>query len=197
MSAALADGDDNVCLLAKRHIYHSWPSEEHAAFAFARLASPGRTTIESEEFLSVLHNMKLDFNLGNHELERVFNSLDKNGDGKLSLEEFKNGRGDHPFTKALVEALSGSALSLFCKKQANSPDEFDWKVSTADFYSANDSIGFVGENIAIRKSLDYSYHNNYTHARQIFQDELIKNNVILDGSRSESPWLVLTCGPMG
>jgi ribose 1,5-bisphosphokinase PhnN len=55
----------------------------------------------------------------------------------------------------------------------------------------------VGENISIRKSLDYTYHNNYIPERQHFQDRLIKNNVLLDGSGTAHPWLVFTCGPMG
>ena len=43
------------------------------------------------EFISTLKDMHLDFNLGNKELARVFNSLDENGDGLLSLDEFRRG----------------------------------------------------------------------------------------------------------
>lgn len=151
------------------------------------------------EFISTLKDMHLDFNLGNKELERVFNSLDENGDGLLSLDEFRRGGVDHPFTKSLVEALRGEdALHVKQGEDAHFPDkDFDWTLSTAEYYSAPLENGFVGDNITIRQSLDYSYHNNYTHARQLFQDEMIRKNVILDGSRSDNPWLVLTCGPMG
>mmetsp|Transcript_43325 Transcript_43325/g.79300 ORF Transcript_43325/g.79300 Transcript_43325/m.79300 type:complete len:442 (+) Transcript_43325:207-1532(+) len=188
--------NDGVCLLSERPKYQSWPSEEHAAFAFARLASPGRTSIGPSEFISVLKRMQLDFNLGDHELKRVFDSLDANSDGALCLEEFKSGRGDHPFTKTLVETLSGSCPLFTTADHFPDPD-FDSRVSTAEFYSAPLESGFVGENVAIRKSLDYSYHGNYTKNRQLFQDALIKSNVLLNGSGSDKPWYVLTCGPMG
>lgn len=188
---------DGVCLVSDRNKYLSWPSEEYAAFAFARLVSPGHTSIGLSEFISVLKRMQLDFNLGDHELKRVFDSIDSNGDGSLSLEEFKSGRGSHPFTKTLVETL-GSSSPLFATDYDDFPDpNFDPGVSTAEYYSAPLDSGFVGENITIRKSLDYSYHGNYTKERQHFQDALIKNNVLLDGSGSDRPWYVLTCGPMG
>lgn len=180
------NGSDDVCLMSERHLYQSWPSEEHAAFAFARLAKPGHTTIGPSEFISVLKRMQLDYNLGDHELRRVFDSLDANKDGRLCLEEFKLGRGDHPFAKTLVESLSGSC-PLYTADQFPDPN-FDCEVSTAEFYSAPLDHGFVGEYVAIRKSLDYKYHNNYTKRRQYFQDSLIKSNVLLDGSRSRQPW---------
>lgn len=109
--------------------------------------------------------------------------------------EFKSGRGRHPFTKTVVETL-GSPSPLF-NTDDNFPDpNFDCRVSTAEFYSAPLDIGFVGKNIEIRKSLDCLYHGNYTKERQHFQDALIKSNVLLDGSGSDRPWYVLTCGPM-
>mmetsp|Transcript_51795 Transcript_51795/g.110112 ORF Transcript_51795/g.110112 Transcript_51795/m.110112 type:complete len:236 (+) Transcript_51795:228-935(+) len=191
----LAAQGGGVCLVSERHIYQSWPSEEYAAFAFAQLVSPGHTSIGPSEFVSVLKRMQLDFNLGDHELKRVFDSLDANGDGMISLEEFKSGRGSHPFTKALVKTL-GSSSPLFVTDDHFPDPNFDWRMSTAEFYGAPIESGFVGENIAIRNSLDYCYHRNYTEQRQYFQDALIKSNVILDGSGSDKPWYVLTCGPM-
>lgn len=194
-SIELADSDENsgVCLINDRHKYQSWPSEEHAAFAFARLATPGHTTIGPDEFISVLKRMQLDYNLGDHELRRVFDSLDANGDGHLCIEEFKSARGEHPFTKTLVETLSGSC-PLYSADQF--PDiNFDCRMSTAEYYKAPLEDGFFGENIEMRKKLDYTYHNNYTRERQFFQDALIKNNLLV-GSGSEKPWYVMTCGPM-
>ena len=55
--------------------------------------------------------------------------------------------------------------------------------------------GLFGEHVGIRKTLDYSYHNNYTKERQLFQDCLIRSNLLV-GSGSDNPWYVLTCGPM-
>ena len=191
----------DICVLRERHKYHSWPTEEHAAFAFACLASPGKTSISFHEFAATLKALQLDFNLGRQELRRVFDSMDENNDQELSLEEFQNGRTEHPFTKSLVEALSGAgslSSSEQCESGAKFPDPaFDCSMSTAEFYSAPLSHGFVGENSVIRGALDYSYHNNYTPCRQHWQDSLIKSNVLLSGLGSDNPWLVLTCGPMG
>jgi len=173
------------------------PSEEHAAFAFSQLASPGTAEIGLEEFVSTLQRIKLDFNLSRIELERVFSSLDTNGDGMLSLEEFKIGRTNSPFNEALINNLSGASGALEPDSWWSVPDNYDWRKSTDECYSAPLTIGFVGENISIRKSLDYSYHKSYSHERQIFQDRLIKSNVLLDGSGTDRPWLVFTCGPMG
>ena len=87
------------------------------------------------EFISTLKDMRLDFNLGNNELERVFNSLDENGDGLLSLDEFRRGGVDHPFTKSVMEALRGEdALHVKQAKDAHFPEkDFDWTLSTAEF----------------------------------------------------------------
>ncbi|KAL7547012.1 hypothetical protein ACHAWF_010325 [Thalassiosira exigua] len=189
------DSDPSVCLLKERHKYESWPSEEHASFAFAQLSSPGHASIGLDEFISVLKRMKLDFNLGDNELRRVFDSLDANDDGLLSLKEFQSGRGDHPLVRTLVETLSGSS-PLSTDDNFPAP-YFDWGVSTSEFYSAPLEGGFVGENVRIRKLLDYEFHNNYTQKRQHFQDALIRSNVLLGGSASNKPWYVLTCGPMG
>lgn len=204
-SSSAGNGAGDVCLLGERYKYPSClPSEEHAAFAFARLASPGHTTINREQFLDVLKRMKLDFNLSPANLGRVFDSLDKNGDGRLSLEEFKDGRTSSAFAKALVQTLSGAGRTAADETEkcevggTQFPDpNFDWTMSTAEFYRAPVDDGFVGKNVSIRKALDYDYHTNYTPCRQHFQDELIRNNVLLDGSGTERPWLVFTCGNMG
>ncbi|KAL7483499.1 hypothetical protein ACHAW6_009148 [Cyclotella cf. meneghiniana] len=188
------NSDANPCNISDRHKHQSWPSEEHAAFAFARLATPGHTTIALDEFISVLRRMRLDYNLGDSELRRVFDALDSDGDGRMSIDEFKLGRGDHPFTRTLVETLSG-ACHLYSADRFRD-NNFDCNLSTSEFYRAPLEDGFFGENVDIRKTLDYTYHNNYAKKRQFFQDALIKSNLLL-GSGSDKPWYVLTCGPMG
>eukprot|EP00548_Thalassiothrix_antarctica_P011250 CAMPEP_0194161614 /NCGR_PEP_ID=MMETSP0152-20130528/79040_1 /TAXON_ID=1049557 /ORGANISM="Thalassiothrix antarctica, Strain L6-D1" /LENGTH=299 /DNA_ID=CAMNT_0038871421 /DNA_START=37 /DNA_END=936 /DNA_ORIENTATION=- len=99
---------------------------------------------------------------------------------------------------AMVEALSGNSErggSCVLWKNIFPPRNFDPNRSTADFYGASE--GFVGEHVEIRKGLDYDYHTNYTHDRQRFQDDLIRQNVLLDGGGTDRPLLVHTCGPMG
>jgi len=137
--------------------------------------------------------MRLDYNLGDSELRRVFDALDSDGDGRMSIDEFKLGRGDHPFTRTLVETLSG-ACHLYSADRFRD-NNFDCNLSTSEFYRAPLEDGFFGKNVDIRKMLDYTYHNNYTKKRQFFQDALIKSNLLL-GSGSDKPWYVLTCGPM-
>jgi hypothetical protein len=137
--------------------------------------------------------MELDYNLGDAELRRVFDAMDTNGDGRMSIDEFKTGRGEHPFTKTLVETLSGACRLYSADLFRN--ENFDHDKSTAEFYGVPLEQGFFGENVGIRKSLDYTYHNNYSEERQLFQDALIKSNLLV-GSGSSDPWYVLTCGPM-
>eukprot|EP00565_Helicotheca_tamesis_P005429 CAMPEP_0185738464 /NCGR_PEP_ID=MMETSP1171-20130828/33061_1 /TAXON_ID=374046 /ORGANISM="Helicotheca tamensis, Strain CCMP826" /LENGTH=416 /DNA_ID=CAMNT_0028409719 /DNA_START=125 /DNA_END=1376 /DNA_ORIENTATION=+ len=176
--------------------YKSLPSHERATFAFAKLLSPGKTTIVFDDFVSVLSEMRLDFGLSRVELARVFRKLDLNGDGHLTLDEFRAGKPNCPLTKALVESLVGSTVRS--EQDLDFPhDDFDWGVSTAKFYSAPMSEDFVGDNVHIRKLLDYDFHNNYTHKRQLYQDRMIRRNVLLEGSSTDEPWLVCTCGPMG
>eukprot|EP00956_Cyclotella_meneghiniana_P026756 scaffold58624_cov81-Cyclotella_meneghiniana.AAC.1 len=139
--------------------------------------------------------MQLDYNLGDKELRRVFDAMDTNGDGRMSLDEFRMGRSEHPFTRTLVETLSG-ASSLYSPSSVLNDCNFDISKSTAEFYQAPLKDGFHGEHVEIRKILDYNYHDNYTKERQLFQDALIRSNLLV-GKGSEDPWYVLTCGPMG
>jgi hypothetical protein len=70
----------------------------------------------------------------------------------------------------------------------------------------SDNRKFYGQFAHIRKTLDYSYHSNYTFERQVFQDaiinELLHEAVITDQHGDEcstptEPWIVFTAGAMG
>ena len=200
------------------YVASSCPSQEHASFAFARLAASAHSSgssssdIGKDEFISSLIGIGLDYGLGKIELGRVFDRLDLDGDGRLIPEEFRTGSATSPMVMALINELSGRSGeagggAMFADSSSSSsspcyPDpDFDPSLSTAENYRSSLSSGFVGENAAIRSSLDYEFHrHNYDPRRQIFQDSLIRRNVLLDApppSKGSRPWLVYTCGPMG
>ena len=67
-------------------------------------------------------------------------------------------------------------------------------------------LDFIGPYAHIRKTLDYSYHKNYTFDRQRFQDaiisELLRHAVVEDQDGNicttpTEPWIVFTAGAMG
>jgi len=86
------------------------------------------------------------------------------------------------------------------------PSYFSVDVSTEENYSADD-MEFYGTYDCIRKTLDYSYHGNYTKSRQLFQDKIITK--LLDDAwvhdtkngisckTPTDPWIVFTAGAMG
>ena len=70
----------------------------------------------------------------------------------------------------------------------------------------SDDRKFYGQFAHIRKTLDYSYHSNYTFERQIFQDAIINeflHEAIVEDKNGElcstptEPWIVFTAGAMG
>ena len=130
------------------------------------MPSPGHSTVGPDKFISLLREMQLDFNLCDYELRRVFDGLDANCDGQLSLEEFKVGRKSHPFSAALVDLLNRSSSTSLASNCFPDP-EYILDASTAEFYSRPLDNGFVGRNGSIRKLLDYQYHNNYMNEFQL------------------------------
>ena len=139
----------------------------------------------------------------------MFEQTDTAGLGKISLREFQNGATTSPFMRALVKAVTTTNEFVF-----KVPTTYDYQKSTEDNYKAPlDNVcfycrkyfgfstyilssfftqGFCGQNVEIRKRLDYSYHSNYTIDRQIWQDELIAKSVLLGspGVKQEQPWIV-------
>jgi hypothetical protein len=70
----------------------------------------------------------------------------------------------------------------------------------------SDDLRFFGKYSHIRKTLDYSYHCNYTFERQKLQDAIITDMLheafVLDqdgnvGTVPTQPWIVFTAGAMG
>lgn len=167
----------------------SWPSSEEVAFSFAKLVhknGSGRLN-----FLEFRHAAKyLQLELSDLELQRVFDLLDGDQDGLISLKEFQSGATESPFLRSLVKAVSKGVERPFLV-----PSDFDYSKSTAENYEAPLEEGFHGEFADIREHLDYTYHSNYMRCRQLWQDTLIQNSVILAGRAKGQPWLVHTCDP--
>lgn len=76
------------------------------------------------------------------------------------------------------------------------PKNYNWEKSTNDNYCNADATEFVGDFVKFRRSVDYDYHVNYTPARQLWQDKVIKSVVVKTEPQAQ-PWIVYTCGPMG
>lgn len=80
---------------------------------------------------------------------------------------------------------------------------YNYEESTEWNYTA-EHMCFFGKYQELRASLDYTYHQNYTKERQLFQDEIIKkysSSIVWDadgfiGSIPEKPWCVFTAGAM-
>jgi len=83
--------------------------------------------------------------------------------------------------------------------------QFSIEKSTEEIHASKDSY-FYGPYAHIRKSLDYSYHSNYSREHQLFQDAIIADFmttpkiVDVDGqvcTTPTEPFIVFTAGAMG
>jgi len=83
--------------------------------------------------------------------------------------------------------------------------QFSIDKSTEEIHASNDSY-FYGPYAHIRKSIDYSYHSNYSRERQLLQDAIIADFTttpkVVDvdgqvGTTPTEPFLVFTAGAMG
>ena len=83
---------------------------------------------------------------------------------------------------------------------------YDWDKSTEDNYRSS-SAPLIGRFKEMRERIDYSYHSNYTCARQLLQDvviaSMLNTPVIKDHATGKlcsspaEPWIVFTAGSMG
>lgn len=82
---------------------------------------------------------------------------------------------------------------------------FQSRKSTEENHKSND-MNFYGKYAHIRKTLDYSYHKNYTEKRQRLQNSIIEDMLAtalitdVNGdicTTPTEPWLVFTAGAMG
>lgn len=131
--------------------------------------------------------VKLGFPFNETELRRIFDAIDEGRKGTLDLGSFVRGVQRHAFLRNVVSAYN---------KGIEVDGNYDFTKTTCDVYANPNTKDFCGPYASIRAERDYSYHVNFTRARQAWQDSLIDGIV----SRSEpqtNPWVVYTCGPMG
>lgn len=119
-------------------------------------------------------------------------------------------------TVLLVAARHGQFLELtsWWSVELMAPDfdgvprfKYDWSLSTEENYRSDMDCQLYGNYAAIRKTLDYSYHSNYTKERQLLQDKIIDHLLsianIVDPTSGEMcatpshPWIAFTAGCMG
>eukprot|EP00397_Hematodinium_sp_SG-2012_P021867 GEMP01022622.1.p1 GENE.GEMP01022622.1~~GEMP01022622.1.p1 ORF type:complete len:431 (+),score=81.30 GEMP01022622.1:120-1412(+) len=169
----------------------TWPSSEEVAYSFAKLSSANpEKGLKFEEFVHAAEKLQLNFTRA--EMKRIFEEVDEDGDGFMLLSEFQNGAITSPFFRALVRAMS-SPHDTF-----DIPNTFDYSHSTEHNYAVPLEDGFVGDFKDIRERMDYNFHQNYSHERQLWQDKLVRRCVLDGGFKTwEQPFLVHTCGPMG
>lgn len=146
-------------------------------------------TVSLDEFVKIILET-LVFDLSVVEATRMFQRADANGNGALTLDEFKEAIGGDAFFRNLVDVITCHQLQSFTL-----PSDYDYSKSTAENYGVP-TREFVGDYASIRAERDYTYHVNYIEERQRWQDAVIKT-VVVRTKRLAWPWIIFTCGPMG
>lgn len=175
--------------------------------AFMKFDKNGNGAVSKKEFLQICLE-ELGLALTDVEVRRLFANLDTNQSGELSFAKFRQG----VERSALFRAV---ASSYNMKVDMEVPKDYDFNVPTyvthrhpafiADSADGTSSVKeydvslhgpVFGEFADIRKTLDYTYHTNYTPERQAWQDHVVRR--IAQSARPQyRPWVVFTCGAMG
>jgi hypothetical protein len=165
--------------------------------------------ITLDQFVVALMD-ELQLNLTKEEAGRLFYNFDREGTGTLSRRAFTTAVRDSIFLRRVVSSLRYPELRNV-QVPANYPytspttathahpayiRDSKWNKSTEKVHNPLVHGPLSGELVSVRRTLDYSYHVNYTPERTAWQDELV-GNVALRHSPVAWPWLVLTCGAMG
>jgi hypothetical protein len=143
-------------------------------------------TVNLPQFLNLLD--ELDVHFAPAESDRIFKQLDAEGRGRINFFQFLTGVNCRKLLKVIVG-------NYFFKSKFEIPSNYDYTKPSHENYRKDDQF-FVGEFADIRKTRDYSYHNNFTEERQLWQDDVIRN-VVIRTERQARPWILFTCGPMG
>lgn len=116
--------------------------------------------------------------------------------------------GKQKMTRApsIRESIMASQNALKSAKDRKSRRKRFSVLVSSEENNAVDNKNFFGIYSHIRKTLDYTYHKNYTFERQKMQDAIISDMldeaIILDtdgkvGTVPTQPWIVFTAGAMG
>lgn len=145
------------------------------------------------QFQSVAELLQLS--VRGKELERIWEKLTGRPDGCICYQDFREAVQDKKRETNVILCTLIASLRAMHTFGFKIPDNYDYRKSTNDNYRS-DGLEFYGDFAEIRQGLDYSYHVNYTRARQDWQDHAIRT-VITRTQPQPTPWLVYTCGPMG
>mmetsp|Transcript_47 Transcript_47/g.135 ORF Transcript_47/g.135 Transcript_47/m.135 type:complete len:657 (+) Transcript_47:21-1991(+) len=150
-------------------------------------------TLRLEHLLEMVHKMKMT-DLGEDEVKRIWANLAKDHHQAVTVANFAQAVRQEGPAKRLLQNL----IEQYDNMQTlnfSIPERYDFHKSTNDNYGVNNRE-FYGEYAEYRGPVDYSYHTNYTKARQAWQDSAI-SRIVTKTNRQSKPWLVYTCGPMG
>lgn len=148
--------------------------------------------------LEAVQNLKLG-HLGEVEMNRIWCKFKKINQGapELTSKMFCKSVQQSAVLRGFAEQVTSRAASLEFKV----PEAYKYELSTCENYKRDD-MDFIGPYVYAReggkapKKRDYSWHNNYTHARQSWQDHIVH----LATSRHKQqahPWIVFSAGAMG
>ena len=174
---------------------------------FHKLTNGGDKLTE-DQFVHAL-TKELSLNLSKEEAKRLFlQQADQNFQGVVSLDVFQRAARDSVFLTRIVSSLSHTCeFSVPATYDFTQPTTIthrhpsyvvsnEWGTNESKIYDETKHGTLHGDFVDVRKTLDYSWHPNYTKERQLWQDVLVKD-VAQRQSPSRWPWLVLTCGAMG
>ena len=154
-----------------------------------------------------------------HACERLQTDVDyfakiRNNGAALEILEGSTGNDWESFAATFDQR--GSILSLSCstpspmvvgpQRRLSSLKRRFSAAQSSEENHASDDMEFYGPFAEIRRSLDYSYHRNYTFERQVFQDAIVREFLeaaVVHGENGEvcttptQPWAVFTAGAMG
>ena len=162
----------------------------------------------SEEAFAKALRDKLHLKLSPVEASRLFCNCDRCSNGSITLRPFLLAVRDNVFMRRVISSLrfppkdtvppgyDFSVPTYIAHRHEKYKGGSSWGTSTVSKYSPDVHGSLVGEFAHIRKTLDYSWHTNYSEKRQLWQDSLV-NRVARRHRPVSDPWLVLTCGPMG